>query len=388
MRLSNRLTSLPDPDGDAWAVFIRARAMQEAGESVTMLCIGDHDRVTPEPLLDAMAESARGGQTGYAPITGTAALREAIAGRMSRNTASPVTAEQIAVTPGAQFALYAAITAVTDPGDRLVMLDPYYATYPLTLKAASATAVVSPSLPDAGFQPDLDALARNARGARAILINTPNNPTGAVYTSETLAAIAEIARREDLWILSDEVYSGQVWDGEHRSIRALPGMADRTIVISSLSKSHVMTGSRIGWLCAPERLVTPMLEFLIATSYGVPGFIQDMALHAIRNGEEIEAETAATYRHRRDLGLRILTGANRLRVSPPQGAMYLMLDVRGTGLSGTDFAERLLDEERIAVTPCEGFGPSAAGHVRIALTVGDESLSDALTRIRRFAERL
>ncbi|MBB5515549.1 arginine:pyruvate transaminase [Rubricella aquisinus] len=389
MRPSDRVLSLPDPAGNAWAIFERARAMQEAGRPVTMLSIGDHDRTTPAALLDQMAQSARAGNTGYAPVPGAAALRAAIAARAARITGAATTPEEVTVTPGGQFALYAALIATLDPGDRVVMIDPYYATYPLTIRAASGTAVICPADPDRGFQPDLAALAEAAKGARALLINSPNNPTGAVYSAETLHGIAEICRKEDLWLISDEVYDSQIWDGKtHLSPRSLPGMAERTIVIGSLSKSHVMTGSRLGWMIAPRAVIAPLWEFQIATTYGVPGYTQDMAMHALTHGDAIAAEVTATYAARRDMAVRLFEGANAVRLSPPEGAMYVMLDVRATGLSGVTFAERLLDTHAIAVMPGEGFGAAAAGHVRVALTVEDAALAEALVTLRRFADAL
>lgn len=389
MRLSNRLLSLPDPNGNAWEIYETARKMQAAGRQVTMLSIGDHDVTTPEPLLDHMRQSAGSGKTGYAPIPGTPELRAAIAERTQRISGVETLASQVTVTPGGQFALYASLIATLDPGDGAVMIDPYYATYPLTIRAASGRTIVSPADPDCGFQPDLDALAVAAKDARAIIINTPNNPTGAVYSEDTLHGIAEICRENDIWLISDEVYDTQVWDGRtHATPRALPGMKERTIIIGSLSKSHVMTGSRLGWMIAPQSLIEHAWEFQIATTYGVPGYIQDMGTFALTQGHDIEADVTATYAARRDMAIAVFHGANKVRLSPPEGAMYVMLDIRATGLSGIAFANGLLEAQAIAVMPGEGFGAAAAGHVRVALTVEDAALKSALETVRAFADGL
>ncbi|MEO0999408.1 MAG: pyridoxal phosphate-dependent aminotransferase, partial [Pseudomonadota bacterium] len=285
-------------------------------------------------------------------------------------------------------ALFVAFLATLDPGDAAVIVDPYYATYPLTVRGASGVVRTVPARPETGFQIDLDALAAAAPGARALLINSPNNPTGAVYTRETLEGVAEIVRAHDLWLVSDEVYDGQVHEDGHLSPRALPGMAERTLLIGSMSKSYVMTGWRLGWLHAPAPVAEEVALLCTATTYGVPGFIQDAAELALTECAEIEAEVSATYDRRRAVALAALRGANGVAVRPPAGGMYVMLDIRATGLSGKAFARRLLEEEGIAVLPGEGFGRSAAGHLRVALTVEDATLADSLARLAALAGRL
>ncbi len=384
MKLSSRIRAIPSPAGNAWAIYERAHVLKAQGVDVTMLTIGDHDHVTPEPIIAEMSRSARGGHTGYAALPGTAELRRAIAARAGDG----VEAQNIFVTPGGQFALFCALMAVLDPGDRAVLIDPYYATYPLTVRSAGGVPVIARADPERGFQPDLADLAEKLPGARALLINSPNNPTGAVYSRETMDGIASLCRAHDVWLISDEVYDTQVWEGEHLSPRSLPGIAERTVVIGSVSKSHVMTGFRLGWLVAPEEMVEAIWELGVSTTYGVAGFVQDAALYALENGAEIEAEVTALYRRRRDLAVEALRGANGLRLSAPQGAMYVMLDIRATGLSGVAFSERLLEEHHIAVMPGEGFGEAAAGHLRVSLTLEDDRLVEALRVLAGFAGEL
>ena len=242
--------------------------------------------------------------------------------------------------------------------------------------------------PERGFQLDRDDLMAATKGARALLINTPNNPTGAVYDAATLAAIREACLENDLWLISDEVYDGQVHEGAHVSPRALPGMEERTLVIGSLSKSHVMTGFRLGWIIAPPAVIDAIHGLSNATTYGVPGFIQDAATVALTTGDDYEDETAARYRRRRDKAVEALRGANKVSLSPPQGAMYVMLDIRATGLTGNEFALGLLEAEKIAVMPGESFGEAAAGHLRVALTIDDDRMVDALKRLATYAERV
>lgn len=388
MRLAERVAHMTGEGSDGWEIYYRARDLAAGGVTVVNLTIGEHDIRTDPRILAAMAESARAGNTGYTVGAGKPELRRAIAERVSARTGVPTGPENVIVTPGGQAALFAAHMVTLDPGDTGLYCDPYYATYPGTIRATGARDVAAPTRPENGFQPEARAIAARAKGARSLLINTPNNPTGAVYTRPTLEAVAEVVRDHDLWLISDEVYDTQLWSGDHQSPRALPGMAERTLVVGSLSKSHAMTGSRIGWLIAPEPVVAAVTALATNTTYGLPGYIMDAGLAALSLGPDFEAGVSGPFRRRRDLALARLGQANLLRLVPSGGAMYVMVDVRATGLSGEAFALRLLEHERIAVMPGESFGQAASGHIRIALTVADDLLDDALGRLLAFAESL
>ncbi|SHI29486.1 pyridoxal phosphate-dependent aminotransferase [Wenxinia saemankumensis] len=385
--LSSRITSISPGGDDGWGLFRRARAMKAAGLPVVELTIGEHDRRTDPAILAAMARAAEGGHTGYSEIPGTAALRRAVAERVAARTGVPTGPGNVLITTGGQGALFSALMAAMDPGGRALIVDPYYATYPGTVRAAGGVPVAVPALPDAGFLPDMDALRAAAPGARCLTINTPNNPTGRVYGRTVLEEIGAICAEHGLWLISDEVYDTQVWSGAHLSPRALPGLAERTIVVGSLSKSHAMTGSRVGWAVGPEAAVAAMTDLSTHTTYGIPGYVMDAGLAALGLGAEFEAGIAEPFRRRRAIVERVI-GPSRLGLVPVEGAMYAMIDVRPTGLDGTAFAEALLEAERIAVMPGASFGAVAAGHVRLALTVADDALEEALGRMARFAGAL
>ena len=386
--LSHRITHINGTGSDGWELFYRARRMVAEGLRVTELTIGEHDIPTDPSILDAMHAAARAGHTGYATVPGTPALRDAIAARVTARTGVPTARGNVLITPGGQAALYAAHVAVCDAGDTGLFIDPYYATYPGSLRASGILPRAVPTRAEEAFLPSRAALERVAPGARSLLINTPNNPTGVVYPRATLEDIAAVTRAHDLWLISDEVYDTQVWDGAHLSPRALPGMAERTLVVGSMSKSHAMTGSRIGWIVAPEPVIARLIDLATNTTYGVPGYIQDAALFALRAGPALEDAISAPFRRRRAIAAEVLDRQTTVRMIPSQGAMYVMLDIRATGLDGTAFADALLDAHRIAVMPGESFGASAAGHLRIALTVPDETLATALETLCRFAETL
>lgn len=386
MQLSNRIQNITKGGSDGWDVFYKARALKESGVDVLELTIGEHDQKTDPIILKAMYDSASSGNTGYAIVPGMQSLREAIAARVTKRTGVATDYSNILVTPGGQAALFAAHMAVLDPGDVALYLDPYYATYPGTLRAAGGIDRPVQTLPQNDFQPTRADLEDAAIGARSLLINSPNNPTGVVYRRETMNMIADVATQNNLWLISDEVYDTQIWHGDHISPRALPNMAKRTLVIGSMSKSHAMTGSRVGWIVAPSEVVKRLIDLSTSTTYGVPGFIQDAALFALDQGPGLEDSVAAVFRRRRLLAQDALKGENAVRLVPSDGAMYLMLDIRGTGLSGEDFALALLDAENIAVMPGESFGRSAAGHIRVAMTIEDNRFKDALERLVQFSK--
>ncbi|MGR3505506.1 MAG: pyridoxal phosphate-dependent aminotransferase [Paracoccaceae bacterium] len=388
MQLSHRITTLLGDGGDGWGVFYRARAMKAAGRAVTELTIGEHDIRTDPRILAAMHDAAMGGHTGYASIPGTAELRDAVAARVKARTGVATGRENVLITPGGQAGLFATHHATCDTGDTALYIDPAYVTYPGVLRALGLVPQAISTRAEDGFQPradDLEAAVKATHRPRSLLVNSPNNPTGGVYARDTLEGIADVVREHDLWLISDEVYDTQVWDGAHLSPRALPDMPERTLVIGSMSKSHAMTGSRIGWIVGPADAISRMADLATHTTYGVPGFVQDAACFALAQGAALEAQVAAPFRRRRALALDLLARQNLVRVQPPQGAMYLMLDIRTTGLSGESFAMALLDRHAIAVMPGESFGIAAAGHVRVAMTVADDLFVAALGQLLDFA---
>lgn len=383
MELSHTITSLTPGGDDGWGLFYEARRRKAAGQPIRELTIGEHDIKTDPIILDAMHKAAIGGHLGYATVPGIPALREAVAARVTERTGVATTPDNVLITPGGQAALFAAHIATLGPGATGLYIDPYYATYPGTIHGTGASSRAVAARPEDGFQPraaDI-AAAADITAPSSLLINTPNNPTGVVYTRETLDGIARVTKDHDLWLISDEVYDTQVWEGDHLSPRALPGMTERTLVVGSMSKSHAMTGSRVGWVVGPEDAVAHMINLATHTTYGVPGYIQDAAVFALAQGAPLEDRVAAPFERRRAAAAKLLEGQNIVRLVPSGGAMYLMLDVRATGLSGQAFGQHLLDTHQIAVMPGESFGQAAAGHVRVAMTIDDDAFLGALREI-------
>ena len=388
MKLSQRISGLLGDGSDGWEVFIKARKMIKDGIDVVELTIGEHDIRTAAPILQDMHKAAMGGHTGYASVPGTDALRQTVAKRVQERTGVPTVPENVLITPWGQAALFAAHMVACDAGDTALYLDPFYATYPGTLRGVGAIPKAIQTRAEDAFQPRAGDIDACAAGAKSLLINTPNNPTGTVYSLETLEGIADVCKAHDLWLISDEVYDTQVWDGEHISPRALPDMAQRTLVVGSMSKSHAMTGSRCGWVVGPAEVIESLINLATHTTYGVAGFIQDASDFALNQGPAFEEDIAAPFRRRRALGQEILEHQSTVGLIPAQGAMYMMLDIRATGMSGEAFAYALLDAHHIAVMPGESFGAAAAGHIRVAMTIEDVAFVQALETLCEFADTL
>lgn len=381
---SARISGITPHGKDGWEIHFAAMARKQAGDDILMLSVGDHDFDTPSATVEACIAAARAGHHHYTQLAGLPSLRAAMARVTEEATGIATTADEVIATPGGQLALFAAVQATLDPGDHAVMISPYYATYPGTFRAAGADFTVVEARADDGFEPRADAISAALRdNTRAVLINTPNNPTGAVYSRQCLEGIAELCRRHDLWLISDEVYWTLPGGKTHLSPRALPGMAARTLVVNSMSKSHGMTGWRIGWLTGPADLIARLVSLNLVTTYGLNDFVSRAAVQALDNQWGID-EIAERYATRRRAFLEAVRGIDGITVRGSEGGMYVMLDISGIDLDCERFAWRFLESERVAVMPGLSFGEAASGHVRVSLCQSEEVLREATERLRRF----
>ena len=385
MRQSALTRRIAGEGSDAWVTHDRAVTRLARGEDVILLSIGDPDFETPLPIREAATRALADGRTHYAPIGGEPALRKAIAAGASPMLGRTVDPGQVVVYPGAQAALFALAQCLFDPGDEVITPEPTYVTYEAVIAATGAVMRQVPLRPERGFHLDPDDLARAITPrTRAVMLNFPHNPTGAMLAMEEARAVADLVTRHNLVLISDEVYAALAFGAPHLSPASLPGMAARSAVVSSLSKSHAMTGWRCGWSITPVSLIPALQDLARAMYFGVAQFIQDAAVVALTAGVEDLATIRTAYGRRAQLMVELLAGVPGLRSRPPEAGMYVFLDVRGTGLSGKDFAAQLLDQTGVAVTPGEGFGPSGAGHVRITLGTGEDRLAEACRRIAGF----
>lgn len=389
MRFAPLVGRVAGKGAEAWRVHFDAARQRAQGRDVILLTVGDPDQAPPPAMIEATIEALRRRHTGYSPIIGLSELRAAIARRVARRSGQPCAAENIAVVPGTQAGLYCTMQCIAGPGDEVIVPEPMYATYEAVVGASGARLVTVPLRPEAGFHPDLDAISRAVTSrTRVLWINSPHNPTGAVLTREEIDAAAALCRRHDLWLLSDEVYEDLAFARPHIGAWSLPGMAERTVVVSSLSKSHAVPGFRIGWIVGPAALTGHLFNLVLCMLYGGPPFLQEGALAALHNDLPEVAALREDYRRRAALLAGILGAAPQCRAAAPEGGMFVLLDVRGTGLSADDFARQLLEREAVAALPCDGFGPSAQGHLRLSLTSDDARLEEAGRRIVRFAQGL
>ena len=388
MKPSNRISSITNGGSDGWEIFYKARQMVSSGIDVIELSIGEHDIGTDPAILKSMNKAALNGHTGYALVPGLEDLRSLVANRTEKKTGIRTTLENVIITPGGQSALFAAHMAVLDKGETASYIDPFYATYPTTIRSVGAIEKRIVTRAENYFQPTFEQLDSATKKTKSLLINSPNNPTGMVYNEATIKSICDVAKKNNLWIISDEVYGTQIWAGKHISPREIENMTERTLVVGSLSKSHAMTGSRLGWLLGPKEIIAKAIDLATNMTYGVPGFIQHAGIFALEQGKEFEEKISRPFNRRQKLALDILKDFPNLNHIPPQGGMYVMLNIRTTGMSGITFAHKLLDIEKIAVMPGESFGKAASGHIRISLTLEDKKFEETFRRICKFASHL
>lgn len=382
---SKRISGILEAGKSGWEVHFEAVRRKRAGEDIILLSVGDHDFSTPEQSVEACVEALRAGHHHYTDLAGLERLRIAMAKTSTLSTGVETLLEEVIATPGGQGALFAAIQATVDTGEHGIVIGPYYATYPGTFRAAGATFTVVEARAEDDFQPRLEDLEKAIQpNTRVMLINSPNNPTGAVYGRDTIAMIADFCISHDLWLISDEVYWTHV-QGEDRHISpiSMPGMEQRTLVLNSVSKSHGMTGWRVGWLRGPAPIVSTLVSLTIMVTYGLADFVSHGVAKAMEENWGVE-EIAQTYARRRTLFHAAFDGSNGIVLRGSKGGMYAMLDVRAVEADGEKFAFGLLASEGVAVMPGESFGHAAAGHIRISMVQEEPVLEDAILRIKRY----
>lgn len=368
---------------------IYERALQM--DDVVFFSLGEPDFDTPKQAVDAAVESLHRGETHYTPNAGLPDLREAIAENLEGYDGiayDPAT--EIAVTSGGMEALVLSLMALIEPGDEVILPDPSYTNYRDQIRICKGVPVYVPVKEADGFQYDPDALERAITPrTRVIMLNTPANPTGGVASRALLERIAEIAVRHDLYVLFDEVYKYLFYGDEpFFNIARAKGMRERTLVIDSCSKTYAMTGWRVGWIAGPAQVVgcIPKLQENLCSC--VPAFVQRGAACALRTaGEDVKCMNAA-YRARRDVIVRGINAIPGLSARTPEGAFYLFVNITRTGLTSEEFALRLLEEGRVALSPGSAFGPSGEGYVRISYASDIAVLEEGLRRIASFMKGL
>jgi len=386
MQYSDLVRRITGDGADAWLTHYEALAARERGEQVLILSVGDPDLDTPAPVVERAISALRAGDTHYVQAGGRPALRAAIARRHALRTGQQVTPGEVVVLAGAQNALFVASLCLAGAGDEVISFEPIYPTYPATIEASGARLVRVRQRASAGFRLDLPQLAAAITPrTRAIFLATPNNPSGVIFNEAEIAGIGELAQQHRLWVVADEVYAGLAPGGR------VPGLAARlpeqVVTISSLSKSHAMTGWRAGWLVGPRALCAHAEALLLSMVYGLPGFIQAGALSALEIADETEERMrsyCALRRERMRVGLQDIPG---LALHEPEAGMFMLVDVSGTGLTGRQFMRALFARERVSVLDGGAFGSETMNCVRICFAADEALLDEACARIRRFCEQ-
>jgi aspartate aminotransferase len=382
IRMASRVSQL-NGEG-ALAVYSRAKELERVGRSVIHLELGEPDFHPPAPVVDALRNAAAAGRDRYCSTRGLPELREALAAYLKRTRRLDVMPQQVLVAPGCKMALSLAMMALIEPGDEVLYPDPGFPIYPSFTRGLGATAVPFGLEEKNQFQPDLREFAAKITPRTSVIIfNSPNNPTGTVFSSAALDGIAELAEKHDLWIVSDEIYARILFDAEYQSMWAFPGMAERTIIIDGFSKSFAMTGWRLGYAVAPVHVVDAMDLLVLNTFTCAAEFTQVAAIEALRDSTGAVEAMVEEYRKRREL---FVSGLNRIpgfRCQAPQGAFYAWVNIEETGLSGDDVQKILLEEAGVAGIAGAAFGPGGKNYLRFSLVSARNLLEDALERMQR-----
>ncbi len=344
--------------------------------------IGQPDFPTPAHIIEAAVRAARHEYTGYTANAGLLALREAICGKLSRENDLSVAPDEVMVTVGAMQAVYASMSVLLNPGDEVLLPDPGYGNFAMAAQLLHGVVRGYPTIAAESFIPDLAALERLVTPrTKVMLVNSPSNPTGAVYSAEVLRRLLEFCQRHDLYLLSDETYDRLIYEGQHVS-PAKWDVDGRVVSVFSTSKTYSMTGWRVGYAVAKAEVVAAMVKIQEPVVSCVNTVAQHAAIAALDGPQGCVAEMLAHYRRRRDLAVR-LAGEHGLEVSYPHGAFYLLVDVSAHSGGSLAFSQGLLDAEHVAVAPGCGFGALCDRYVRVSLCASEEALAEGLARLAR-----
>ncbi len=373
----------------AFSVLARAKALEREGRDVIHLEIGEPDFPTPLHICDVAAEALRAGETHYCPSAGIPELREAAAEYLSATRGVDIGPENVLVGTGAKPFLFFGILATCNPGDEVVYPDPGFPIYESAIRWAGATPVPVALLEERDFTFAAEDLAeRLSARTKLVILNSPHNPTGGALSPEDVASAAELLAGTDAWVLSDEVYSQMLYEGEFASIASHPGMLERTIVLDGLSKTYAMTGWRCGFAAVPDELVDPLTRFFVNSTSCVPGFVQLAGVAALRGPQDEPRAMVEEFRARRS---HVVDGLNELpgvTCRMPKGAFYAFPNVADVPIGADELASRLLDEAGVALLAGSAFGTVGRDNLRLSYANSRENLSAALDRMGAFLESL
>lgn len=378
-------TRLEGDDSPVWAVHDEALARQAEGEDVYLLSVGDPDLATLPATIRAAIDSLEKGRTHYAPGRGELGLREIIADIELRASEKPCDPDEVVIYPGATNAIYTVLACLLDTGDDIVVMEPMYVGYDGIFKALALNKIGVPLDVDSGFAFDLESVKDAITDAtKLVFINTPGNPAGNIIPAAALQELAAYCLERNIWLVCDEVYSMITFEGEHISLRKAASSLDNVIIVDGMSKSHAMTGWRLGWTVAPKAVADRLLAFTSSTIFGCCQFVQDAAAHALVNDEEYINGVREEYRQRRNYVCERVDSIVGLSCEVPAAGMFVMIHVDFIDASGLEFAQNLLADQGVSVLPGVGFGDCTADYVRVSLAQPVNVLRPAFDRIEKY----
>lgn len=374
----------------AFAILSKANELEAKGMNVIHLEIGQPDFKTPENIIDAAKEAMSDGYTGYGPTLGYNELREAVADYVREYKNIDATKDNVVIVPGGKPTMFFTMLTLVEPGDEVIYPNPGFPIYESCIKFARGIPVPMPLTADNDFRPDVEKLkSLITPKTKLIIINNPGNPTGGIFEKEDILAIADILKdRPDIFVLSDEIYDRLMYDGETISIASIPEMRDRTLVLDGFSKTYAMTGWRIGYCVANVDIIKKFEMIMVNSVSCTCSFTQMAAVEALKGPQDSVVEMKNKFKERRDWLVNALNEIDGIKCCMPRGAFYAFPDISSFGLSSKEFADRLLEEEGIALAWGTSFGEYGEGHIRISYATSLENLKEAVERLKRFTLKL
>jgi len=368
----------------ALTVYSRAKELERQGRSILHLELGEPDFHPAEPVIAALEKALRDGKDRYCPMAGVPALQEELAAYLHRTRNLNVSPESVVIAPGCKLSLFFALMSIIEPGDEILWPDPGFPGYPSITRGFGGIPVPFGLAEKNNLQPDPDEIAAKITPrTKAILLNSPCNPTGSVYTGAVQRRIAELAVQHDLYVLSDEIYARIIYGRKYISMLSYPGMAERTLIIDGFSKSFAMTGWRLGYTIAPPALV-PHLVMLAINSYTcVAEFTQYAAIEALRDSTSATPRMVAEFQKRRDQFIGDLNHVPGFRCIPPEGAFYAWVNIEETGTTAEEVCRIMLEEAGVAAIPGAAFGGMGKNFVRFSFASSTATLREAVARIQK-----
>jgi aspartate aminotransferase len=366
----------------ALSVYARAKELEAQGRSIIHLELGEPDFHPGKSVIESANRALADGKDRYCAVAGVPALREELATYLTRTRNITVSPANIVLAPGCKLALFLAMMSLLEPGDEVLYPDPGFPGYASIALGLGAVAVPFTLSARNHFQPDpAEVASKITSRTRMLLTNSPGNPTGTVYTDAVQRALAELAVKHDLWVLSDEIYARIIYGGEYLSMLRYPGMAERTLIIDGFSKSFAMTGWRLGCTVAPPEVVPALLMMAVNSYTCTAEFTQYAAIDALRDREGNTAYMVSEFTRRREQFVRELNRVPGFRCVAPEGAFYAWVDITGTGMSAEDLCRILLEDAGVAAIPGADFGPAGKDFIRFSFASSTATLHEAVERI-------